>query len=105
MSSVATLQPAAVVFREEQYFDWRVYALAAVVALLTGLALLRGRIWSVEVAAGPLDRVALLVMFVIIFLLHMTTEVTPTELRVWFGWAPGSARVVPISSDSLASRS
>ena len=26
VSSVATLQPASVVFREEQYFDWRVYA-------------------------------------------------------------------------------
>ena len=52
MSSVATLQPAAAVFREEQYFDWRVYALIALVGLLTGLGLLRGRIWSREVALG-----------------------------------------------------
>ena len=34
VSSVATLQPAAAVFREEQYFDWRVYALIASVGLL-----------------------------------------------------------------------
>ena len=27
-------------------------------------------------------------MFVVVFLLHMTTEVTPTDVRVWFGWAP-----------------
>ena len=31
MSSVATLQPAAVVFREEQYFDWRIYSVIALV--------------------------------------------------------------------------
>jgi hypothetical protein len=96
VSSVATLQPAAVVFREEQYFDWRVHALTGGVGLLTGLALLRGRIWSIEVAAGLLIGVALLV-FLIIFLLQMTTEVTPTELRIWFGWAPGSPRVVSTS--------
>jgi hypothetical protein len=97
VSSVATLQPAAVVFREEQYFDWRVHALAAVVGLLTGLALIRQRIWSLEVAAGLFIGVALLV-FLVVFLLHMTTEVAPNELRVWFGWAPGSARVVAISA-------
>jgi hypothetical protein len=97
VASVATLQPAAVVFREEQYFDWRVHALSAVVGLLTGLALVRERIWSLEVAAGLAIGVALLV-FLIVFLLHMTTEVTPTELRIWFGWAPGSARVVATSA-------
>jgi hypothetical protein len=64
---------------------------------LTGLALVRGRIWSLEVAAGLAIGVALLV-FLIVFLLHMTTEVTPTELRIWFGWAPGNARVVAVSA-------
>ena len=39
VSSVATLQPAAVVYREEQYFDWRVYALIALGEMLTGLRL------------------------------------------------------------------
>ena len=74
-------------YREEQYFDWRVYALIALVGLLTGLGLLRGRIWSTEVALGLIIGVAFL-MFVVVFLLHMTTEVSPTGLRVWFGWAP-----------------
>jgi len=97
MSSVATLQPAAVVFREEQYFDWRVYTLIALVALATGLGLVRGRVWSLDVALGLLIGLALL-MFVIVFLLHMTTEVSPTDLRVWFGWAPTSARIVPIGT-------
>ena len=52
MSTVVTLQPPSAVYREEQYFDWRVYALIALVGLLTGLGLLRGRIWSGEVALG-----------------------------------------------------
>jgi hypothetical protein len=97
MSSVATLQPAAVVFREEQYFDWRLYALFALVGLVTGLGLVRGRVWSLEVALGLVIGLALL-MFVIVFLLHMTTEVNPTDLRVWFGWAPTYPRIVPIDT-------
>ena len=36
MSTVATMRPAAIVFREEQYFDWRVYALIAALELLAG---------------------------------------------------------------------
>ena len=35
-------------------------------------------------------------MFVVVFLLHMTTEVSPTDLRVWFGWAPTYPRIVAI---------
>jgi hypothetical protein len=97
MSSVVTLQPAAVVFREEQYFDWRVYTLIALVGLTTGLGLVRGRVWSPEVALGLLIGLALL-MFVVVFLLHMTTEVGSTELRVWFGWAPTYPRVVAIGA-------
>jgi len=85
------------VFREEQYFDWRVYALIALVGLGTGLGLVRGRVWSLEVALGLLIGLALL-MFVIIFLLHMTTEVSPTDLHVWFGWAPTYPRIVPIGT-------
>ena len=29
-------------------------------------------------------------------LLRMTTEVTPTDLRIWFGWVPIYRRVVTI---------
>jgi hypothetical protein len=97
VSSVATLQPAAVVFREEQYFDWRAYAVFAVVGLLTGLGLLRGRVWSIEIALGLLIGWALL-MFLIVFVLHMTTEVKPTAVHVWFGWAPMNPRMLPISA-------
>jgi hypothetical protein len=95
MSSVVTLQPPAAVYREEQYFDWRCYALIALVGLFTGLGLLRGRIWSGEVALGLLIGLAFL-MFVVVFLLHMTTEVGTAGLRVCFGWAPTYPRVVAI---------
>jgi hypothetical protein len=97
VSSVASLQPAAVVFREEQYFDWRVYALIALVEVLTGLGLVRVQGWSREILLGLVIGLALL-MFLVVFLLHMTTEVTPTDVRVWFSWAPTYRRIVPIST-------
>jgi hypothetical protein len=28
----------------------------------------------------------------------MTTEVTPTDLRVWFGWIPTYRRIVPVGT-------
>jgi hypothetical protein len=97
MSSVVTLQPPAAVYREEQYFDWRVYALIALVGLLTGLGLLRGRIWSGEVALGLMIGLAFL-MFMVVFVLHMTTEVAATGLCVCFGWAPTYPRIVSIDT-------
>jgi hypothetical protein len=97
VSSVASLQPAAVVFREEQYFDWRVYSFFALVELLVGLALGRGQAWSREIVLGLIVGLALL-LFVIVFFLHMTTEVTPTNVRVWFGWLPTYRRIVPIGT-------
>ena len=95
MSSVATLQPATAVFREEQYFDWRVYALIALVEVLTGLGLLQGRAWSLDLVLGTIIGIGV-VMFLVVFLLYMTTEVTPTDVRVWFGWVPAYRRIVPI---------
>ena len=96
MSSVATLQPATAVFREEQYFDWRVYALIASVEVLTGLGLLHGRAWSLDFILGIAVGLGL-VMVLVVFLLYMTTEVTPTDVRVWFGWVPTYRRFVPIA--------
>jgi hypothetical protein len=95
VSSVATLQPATALFREEQYFDWRVYALIASVEALTALGLLHGRAWSYELLLGVAVGTGLL-LFLAVFLLHMTTEVTPTDVRVWFGWAPFYRRVVAL---------
>ncbi len=97
MSSLATIQPAAVVFREEQYFDWRIYTFIAIAEMLTGLGLSRGRVLSLEFGLGLAIGLGLL-MIVIVFLLHMTTEVTPTDVRVWFGWIPTYRRLVPLDT-------
>lgn len=97
MSTVATLQPAAVVYREEQYFDWRIYSFIAVGEILMSLVLSRGRPWSLDFGLG-LVLGLLFLMIVIVILLHMTTEVTPSSLRVWFGWVPTYRRLVPIDT-------
>jgi len=86
-----------VIYREEQYFDWRIYAFIALAEMLTGLSLLRGRAWSLDFGLGLAIGMGL-VLVVIILLLHMTTEVTPSDLRVWFGWLPTYRRSVPIES-------
>jgi hypothetical protein len=97
VSSLVTLQPAAVIYREEQYFDWRIYSFIAVGESLTGFGLARGRVLSLEFGLGLALGFGLL-MVVIVFLLHMTTEVTPTKLRVWFGWIPTYRRVLPLDT-------
>ena len=97
VSSAVTLQPAAIVYREEQYFDWRVYTLIAFLGAVTGIGLVGGSIWSIEFALGLVIGLAFL-MLVVLFLLYMTTEVTPTDVRVWFGWAPTYRRIVSIDS-------
>ena len=37
-----------------------------------------------------------LVLFLAVLLLHMTTEVTPADVRVWFGWVPVYRRALPL---------
>jgi hypothetical protein len=95
VSSVATLQPATALFREEQYFDWRVYAMIASVEALTGMGVLHQNAWSRELLLGLAIGTGLL-LFLAVFVLRMTTEVTPTDVRVWFGWAPIYRRIVPL---------
>jgi hypothetical protein len=101
------MRPAAVVFREEQYFDWRVYALIAVLEVLAGIALvwliprwdfvaaLLAHKWSIEFSLAAALGLSV-PMALAVLLLQMTTEVTPTEVRVWFGWVPIYRRVVSI---------
>ena len=95
VSSVATLQPATALFHEEQYFDWRVYALIASVEGLTALGFLHYSAWSYELLLGVAVG-TLLLLFLALFLLHMTTEVTPTDVRVWFARVPVYRRIVPL---------
>jgi hypothetical protein len=106
--AVASFQPAAVVYREEQNFDWRAYALLIAVEVLFWSTFL----WQLQNHPQPAAvlnhhglEVALsialgagLPIVLIIGLLRMTTEVTPNVLRVWFGWIPTYRRVVPVGT-------
>jgi hypothetical protein len=102
------MRPAAIVFHEEQYFDWRVYALIAVLEVVGGYSLVWvtrhwgpvaaviAHRWSLEFSLAAFIGLALPLVMAI-HLLQMTTEVTPTEIRVWFGWIPLYRRAVSIS--------
>ena len=104
--AVASLNPLAVVYREEQNFEWWTYLLVALVEALAGSTLawisqsgfnpvtsggLRGLAFSM-IAIGAIA----LPMLVVVGFLRMTTEVTPTDLRVWFGWIPTYRKFVAI---------
>jgi hypothetical protein len=100
---VAAIRPAAAVFREEQNFDWRVYAVFALGEIATCV----GLVWSSDGASRvywgvpfPLLVIAglLLVGVLVLGVLRMTTEVTPTDVRVWFGWIPLYRRAVSVTS-------
>ncbi len=96
--SVATLGPSAIVYREEQTFDWRVYAFVAFCEIVAWCSL--G--WYVREAPHraalgefhglPVTWLAVFLLAVVTFflfaILHMTTEVTPTDVHIWFGWFP-----------------
>lgn len=97
VSSVATLRPATALFHEEQYFDWRIYAMIASAEALTAIGLLHNAAaWSTDLLLGLVAGIGLL-LFVALFVLRMTTEVTPSDIRVWFGWVPIYRRIVPIA--------
>ena len=105
--ALVAIQPV-VVYREEQNFDWRVYALLASAEVLVWL----GLIWwhkspvqgvgpdqfgRVEAAVGR-EVGLILPALIVIGLLRMTTEVGATDLRVWFGWIPTYRRIVPLGT-------
>jgi hypothetical protein len=103
--SVAALRPAATVFREEQNFAWWVYALLAAMFVSTiTAALWRGgpllpsaQGWSIQAPVTLLVGLGLPSVLVL-GVLRMTTEVTPTDCRVWFGWLPTYRQSVPLSA-------
>jgi hypothetical protein len=106
--AVASFQPAAVVYREEQNFDWRVYALVLLAEVLVSLTLLwlhqkghnlldGGSLPELGLSLGALTGLGA-PLLVFVGLLRMTTEVTPTDVRVWFGWIPTYRRFVAIGT-------
>jgi hypothetical protein len=99
--AVASIQPAAVVYREEQNFDWRAYAaiVAVEVAVTLGLYGCYRHFPEFSALALTLSAMASLgCLGMVVLLFRMTTEVTPTDVRVWFGWIPTYRRFVPVVS-------
>ncbi len=106
--SVASIRPAAAVYREDQLFAWWLYVLSgawisiALVAL-SGFAhrlpfgekLVSSSAYASLLWCGFGLLCPLLLLFCC---LRMTTLLTPTELRLWLGWAPSLRRWIPVDS-------
>lgn len=104
--SVATIQPPAAIYREEQWFGWWVYAGLGLIFALAWVVLvdrtvgrpdlwvaLHGRAFKLAVAAGLVVPPA-----IVVGALRMLTLVTPTELRISFGFLPTYRRVVALDA-------
>ena len=103
--SVVAIQPPAAIYREEQRFGWWVYALLALVMALAcavfegrgpvGHQMVghRGQLVLVGATVGMFLPVALMVG-----LLRMTTIVTPSDVRIWFGFIPTFRRSIAIGT-------
>lgn len=103
MSIATAIRPPAAIYREEQNFGWWVYALLAAMAAI-GLLV---AYWippdkapdpsGLRVEIPLVLAVGLILPSVLVAgVLRMTTEVTPTQLRVWFGWLPTYRKAVSI---------
>ncbi len=104
--SVATIQPPAAIYREEQWFSWWVYAALGLVSALAWVFLLdrtvgwpnpwmqfHGRAFKAIVAAGIVVPPS-----VVVGALRMITLVTPSEVRISFGLIATYRRVIAIDS-------
>ena len=103
--AVAAIQPPSALFREEQRFGWWIYSL---------LALMMAMAWALFERRGPIGQQAaalhgqqvllgiaaglVLPVVILVGVLRMTTLVTPTDVRVWFGLIPTYRRAIPIGS-------
>jgi hypothetical protein len=105
--SAVAIQPPSAIFREEQRFGWWTYAL---------LALMMAMAWALVDGWGPVGLPIVgghglrnlvgvatgftLPLVMIVGVLRMTTLVTPTDVRVWFGFIPTYRREIPLSGIS-----
>ncbi len=99
--SAVAIQPPSAIYREEQRFGWWIYALLGLMMALSW-ALLEGRGGALH---GLHHQLGLSVGFslpiiLVVGVLRMTTLVTPTEVRVWFGFIPTYRREIAIVSIS-----
>lgn len=104
--SVAAIQPPAVVYHEEQFFDWWIYAAMGVMEALAWLTLAwwfrqppvdAGSGWGLEIPLGAAVGLVLPPVL-LVGVLRMTTQVTPSMVVVWFGWVPTYKRSIALES-------
>ena len=106
--SVVLPRPTVAIYHEEQNFAWWVYA-AMLGLLLFGLGAFRSQrevlkeavpavrnLRSLELPLYVLVGIGLPSVMVV-GVLHLTTEVSPGECRVWFGWLPTYRRSFVLS--------
>jgi hypothetical protein len=103
--TAVAIQPPSAIYREEQRFGWWTYAL---------LALMMALAWAMVEGQGPVAPFGVarhglkhqmgvavgfsLPLALVVGVLRMTTLVTPTEVRVWFGFIPTYRREIPLAS-------
>lgn len=102
--SVTVLRPASAVFREEQNFAGWVYALLAGIVLCTVTLMAWKGPHMLSAAPGRTLETPLMLLvglglpsLLVVGVLRMTTEVTPTDCRVWFGWLPTYRHAVALA--------
>ncbi len=105
--TAVAIQPPSAVYREEQRFGWWIYAL---------LALMMAMAWALVDGWGPVGLPVVgghglrylvgvvtgftLPVVMLVGVLRMTTLVTPTDVRVWFGIIPTYRREIALASIS-----
>ena len=107
--ATAAVAPPRAIYREEQWFGWWLYAGLAVVSALAWAVLLDRKFgWPAQWTPfhGPLVKAlvaggVVLPPAVVVGALRMLTLVTPTEIRVSFGFLATYRRVIPV--DAVAS--
>jgi hypothetical protein len=105
--TAVAIQPPSAIYREEQRFAWWIYALLAMIMALAW-AMYEGRapIGLLVVPRHGLRALATITVgfsgpvMLVVGVLRMTTLVTPTDVRVWFGFIPTYRSEIHISSIS-----
>jgi hypothetical protein len=103
--SVAAIQPPSAIYREEQRFAWWVYLLLGLMMVMAW-ALFEGRGVFGQPVLGHRPQqlfIGLAVgmtipIILVVGVLRMITLVTPTEVRVSFGFIPTYRRSIPIGT-------
>ena len=105
--TAVAIQPPSAVYREEQRFGWWIYALLGLMVWMAW-AIFEGKVPGGGAVVARLSPQRLfgaavgfgLPVVLLVGVLRMTTLVTPTDVRIWFGFLPTYRREIAISGIS-----